>query len=737
MGLSATQRYSFSSDAFNGASYQFSPKSLGRDPHALLNSIPSVKKSWPVETVPGPNFTINSICPLADNFHSNSKRSIGIKTTKSIPHIMTQVDRMQAEGITGKGIKVGILDTRVDYTHPALGAGVGPGHLIVRQSDHVKKSNTICEHCEGHGTHVAGILAAQPNKLGFIGAAPGVELSTYRVIGCSEEETSMESVLNGLHRAYTDGNQIITASFGRAEQQFDSVSSLVEYIADRGVIVTAAIRNDGLNGRFERIIPASRNKVVAIGSAENGEVPRFLRNATYRTNDGTAKAFVWSPAVSGSSPWVDVELPLAVGQSTETRDCDNFKNAGDMTGKVVLVKASACSDTVDYMGFATREGDMWSKAEMAVKRGAEHVLFYSENEATDFMQPPDSGEFRNIPRAAGMVPYSTAQEFIRLQRSGQQITLQMDSLNTSSQRYIDRVPNARAGLTSKASNWGFTYRPVDNISLGLYLRTEFELNVKPDVLTPGEPILSTWPVDHGGYAVLSGTSMATPLAAGIFALLLEARKNMSVADLKTLLATTAKPVAFTTNAQDTSLAPVLHQGSGMAQVWNAAHATTLLSTTKLIFGDTLYPTLDRSFTIRNIGSGEVTYTLTNRVAKTFYVLGEGEGSPDVPDEEPPSLMAPSPKAVKYADAVAEIVFANSSVVVPAGHSVEVELALIPPKGLRIESLPIYSGFITLDGSNGDKLSLPYVGAVGSAGRMVPGLTVLLGLTCFVALLDYL
>jgi len=48
-----------------------------------------------------------------------------------IPHVMGGVDKLRAEGFTGKGVFIGFLDTGIDYMHPALGKGFGPGFKVI------------------------------------------------------------------------------------------------------------------------------------------------------------------------------------------------------------------------------------------------------------------------------------------------------------------------------------------------------------------------------------------------------------------------------------------------------------------------------------------------------------------------------------------------------------------------------------------------------------------------------
>lgn len=94
--------------------------------------------------------------------------------------------------VFGTGIKVGIIDSGVDYTHPALGGCFGEDNCKVRYGyDFVGDgSNGFLQpdddpmDCAGHGTHVAGIIAANSSTSSLIGVAPNVTLGAYRVFGC-------------------------------------------------------------------------------------------------------------------------------------------------------------------------------------------------------------------------------------------------------------------------------------------------------------------------------------------------------------------------------------------------------------------------------------------------------------------------------------------------------------------------------------------------------------------------
>ena len=87
-------------------------------------------------------------------------------------------------GFRGKGIRVGIIDSGVDYRHPALGGCLGKGCLVEFGHDFVGNDNDPLD-CEGHGTPVSGIIAARDPKMPIRGVAPDVTLGSYRIFGCN------------------------------------------------------------------------------------------------------------------------------------------------------------------------------------------------------------------------------------------------------------------------------------------------------------------------------------------------------------------------------------------------------------------------------------------------------------------------------------------------------------------------------------------------------------------------
>ncbi len=154
-------------------------------------------------------------------------------------------------------------------------------------------------------------------------------------------------------------------------------------------------------------------------------------------------------------------------------------------------------------------------------------------------------------------------------------------------------PNASGGTISGFSSFGLNA----------------ELTLKPDIGAPGGFIRSTYPIELGTYATISGTSMASPHVAGAVALLLEAHPNTNVNNVRDILQNSADPkIRF----GQTYLDNTHRQGAGMLDIPGAIDATTLLQPGKISLGEGNGDTVKIKLT--NSSGSAVTYDLSHEPA---------------------------------------------------------------------------------------------------------------------------
>lgn len=164
-------------------------------------------------------------------------------------------------GNTGKGIRIGILDTGIDYTHPDLSKNYKGGYNFI-------DNNTDAKDYNGHGTHVAGIIAAEDNDIGVVGVAPDAYLYSVRILDYAATGTASD-ITAGLEWCLDNNMQIVNMSLGSCEDSI-SVTRAADVLYNHGILLIAAAGNSGnAMGDGDNIDnPARYNSVMAVGATD-------------------------------------------------------------------------------------------------------------------------------------------------------------------------------------------------------------------------------------------------------------------------------------------------------------------------------------------------------------------------------------------------------------------------------------------------------------------------------------
>jgi len=170
-------------------------------------------------------------------------------------------------GYTGIGIKVAIIDTGINYNHTDLGGGFGHGKKVADGYDFVNNDAYPMDD-NGHGTHVAGIVAANGT---LKGVAPGATLFAVKVLD-STGSGSTSNIIAGIDWSIAHGANVISMSFGGSTQpndEFADVETIVSDAAvDKGVVVVVAAGNEG-PGTDTIAVPGSAKKVITVGASDS------------------------------------------------------------------------------------------------------------------------------------------------------------------------------------------------------------------------------------------------------------------------------------------------------------------------------------------------------------------------------------------------------------------------------------------------------------------------------------
>ncbi|XRG79203.1 S8 family serine peptidase [Rossellomorea sp. GAMAL-10_SWC] len=477
----------------------------------------------------------------------------------SIP--LPGIEDLHKEGIKGKGIKVGVIDTGIDYNHPDL-TGVYKGYRKVDGVDPASIDPTTVkgwdfvdndadpmettledwkkagspesqggEYYTYHGTHVSGTIAGQAKnniKYPVLGVAPDVDLYNYRVLGPYGGGYT-DAVLAGIDKAVKDGMNVINLSLGASvNDPLYPTSAAINTATLAGVTCVVAAGNAGPNeGTLGS--PGTAALAITVGASD------------FPMNIPTASATVGSEAFNNMkllgrgynddlNTLVNKSYPVVyVGLGGN----DDFKDANgkkiDLTGKVALIQRGTYA-------FA-------DKIKNAKNAGAVAVIVYNNID----------GEIDGyLAQDTGFIP-----SFRITKADG------------------ERLKNAAGASSIKFTSVGSFITDGNHLaSFSSRGPVSGSYDIKPDIVAPGVSVYSSYPeyvhspedgIDYSSaYARISGTSMATPHVAGIAALILQAHPDYTPAQVKEALQNTADKLNG-----DYSVYEV---GAGLVDVKEAVHS---------------------------------------------------------------------------------------------------------------------------------------------------------------------
>lgn len=175
------------------------------------------------------------------------------------------VDAVEAWGVTtGGGTKVAILDTGVANVHDDIAPQVvGYANFVSADTKEDPKANP--EDKYGHGTHVAGIVAAKfNNKIGVAGVCPDCSILDVKVLNDTGSGSS-SVIANGISWAADNGAKVINMSLGQRVSS-RTLEAAVNYAWNKGVVIVAAAGNAGTQAK---IYPGAYPNVIAVAATDN------------------------------------------------------------------------------------------------------------------------------------------------------------------------------------------------------------------------------------------------------------------------------------------------------------------------------------------------------------------------------------------------------------------------------------------------------------------------------------
>ncbi|MEH2355670.1 S8 family peptidase [Nostoc sp.] len=240
-------------------------------------------------------------------------RAIGKNTFADVPDLggnnwgadMVKAPEVWAQGYTGKGVVVAVVDTGVDYNHEDLtnniwtntkeiaGNGIdddGNGYIDDNYGWNFADQNNNTLDDNGHGTHVSGTIAGENNNYGVTGIAYDAKIMAVKALD-SSGSGSYSSISKGIRYAVDNGANVINLSLGGASSN-RTLESAIDYASSKGVIVVMAAGNDGDSSPDYPARYASKSGIAV------GAVDKNNNLADFSNRSGTNPiAYVTAPGV--------------------------------------------------------------------------------------------------------------------------------------------------------------------------------------------------------------------------------------------------------------------------------------------------------------------------------------------------------------------------------------------------------------------------------------------------------
>lgn len=203
----------------------------------------------------------------ADARYSVAAKPTGTKVPRNTQVLPWGVDRIDAElawtAVRAAGVRVAVVDTGIDTAHPDLIGNIAGGYSAVSYTASYKDDN-------GHGTHVAGTVAAADNTVGVIGVGPNAALLGVKVLDSSGSGW-VSDIIEGMDWSVANGAQVINMSLS-GSTYVSSFQAAVARANAAGVVVVAAAGNTGGAVGY----PAAYNGVIAVSATDSSDTIAYF-----------------------------------------------------------------------------------------------------------------------------------------------------------------------------------------------------------------------------------------------------------------------------------------------------------------------------------------------------------------------------------------------------------------------------------------------------------------------------
>src|SRR6266481_5886631 len=492
----------------------------------------------------------------------------------------------------GAGVKVAIIDTGIDFTHPCFSDAGYPSQTQLGDkrftnnkviaakvfNNKTPSRGFTAEAIQSHGTHVAGTVACNSGTAATVdgvsipyalsGVAPRALLGNYNVFPADVGNARSEDILNAMEAAYADGFDVGNMSLGGGAHGIQDLLTIAVDNLDQANMVFAVAAGNSGPGHFTVESPGSAARALSAGAST---VPHFVGAPV--TIGGRV---IGAAAGDFATVKTDLTQPLGVvlaSNGSLSTACTAL--TGPLSGKIALISRGTCT-------FST-------KIRNAQDAGAVAVLVVN-NVAGDPTAMGKDGTPNQPTVAAYMVGLSNRTTLVGSNGASTTISATAAYFSTSN-------GDIMAGFSSQGP-------------------TDVDFRVKPDVVAPGVNVLSSIPASFCAtppcWAFFQGTSMATPHLAGSPAVLRWLYPSWTAEQIRSAIVNTADQNVlkkFSSTALENNVQII---GAGRENLLSAANTVVTLDPVSVSFGGVPSGSGQNkasTVTLRNVGSGPETLSV--------------------------------------------------------------------------------------------------------------------------------
>jgi subtilisin family serine protease len=524
-----------------------------------------------------------------------------------------------AGSVNGVPVKVAVVDTGIDATHPCFDDAGFPAtqqlgnpnftnnKVIVAKvfNNKTPSMGYTAEAIQDHGTHVAGTVACNlhtPAEVSGVpisydpsGVAPAAQLGNYNVFPGEDADARSEDILDALEAAFVDGMDVANMSLGGASSGVQDLLAIgVDNLDRAGMVVAISAGNEG-PGHYTVGSPGIAQRALTSGASSVGHFVGTPVSVGATSTLGAAGDF---PVVASN-----LTAPLGVVLSGSALGDACAAVSADLTGKIALISRGACTFS--------------QKIRNAADAGAVAVLVVN-NVAGDPTAMASDGTPNQPTVPAYMLGLGDKAAFMAAAGQSTTIGAALSYLQTGNDDIM-------AGFSSQGP-------------------TDVDWRIKPDLVSPGVNVLSSIPLSFCDgeastcWAFFSGTSMASPHSAGAAAVVIDAFRTRGFAytaeQVRSAMVNTAEQGGLTAYTNGTSVVTDVNiVGAGQLDLDSAVAARVGLGPVSTSFGKIpggSAQTETAMVRLSSLTGGAMSVTLTLADPADGASFGVGDTTIDVP-----------------------------------------------------------------------------------------------------------